>query len=65
MSALFTARLALDSLMPGAFVGLCDVSEIGANQSAEIGIMIGRKFWGLSLAHEAIPAFSTRRAHAV
>ena len=46
----WTMRLRCD----GAFVGLCDLSELGANQSADIGIMIGRKFWGLSLAREAI-----------
>jgi len=46
----WTMRLRSDR----AFVGLCDLSELGANQSADIGIMIERKFWGLSLANEAI-----------
>jgi ribosomal-protein-alanine N-acetyltransferase len=36
------------------FVGLCDLSEIRALESADIGFVFARRFWGLGLAHEAL-----------
>jgi RimJ/RimL family protein N-acetyltransferase len=38
------------------FVGLCDLSNLGAGSSAEVGFMLAREFWGLGLAQEAIAA---------
>jgi RimJ/RimL family protein N-acetyltransferase len=38
----------------GSFVGLCDLSEIQAHPSADIGFMLARRFWGLGLAQEVV-----------
>lgn len=38
------------------FVGLCDLSNLGASLSAEVGFMLAREFWGLGLAQETIAA---------
>jgi ribosomal-protein-alanine N-acetyltransferase len=46
----WTVRLRSD----GTFVGLCDLSEMQPTQSADIGIMCVRRFWGLGFAQEAI-----------
>jgi [ribosomal protein S5]-alanine N-acetyltransferase len=49
--ALFwTMRLSSD----GSFVGLCDLSEIQASKSAEIGLLLVRRFWGIGLGGEAV-----------
>ncbi|HEY6363091.1 MAG TPA: GNAT family N-acetyltransferase [Vicinamibacterales bacterium] len=45
----WTVRLRSD----GTFVGLCDLGEMQANQ-ADIGYMLGRRFWGMGLAQEAV-----------
>lgn len=40
----------------GAFVGLCDLSELSAGDSADIGFMLVRRRWGQGLAYEAVMA---------
>ena len=46
----WTVRLRSDA----SFAGLCDLSEMQANQSADIGFMLVRRFWGLGLGQEAV-----------
>ena len=46
----WTARLRSDA----SFVGLCDLSDVQAHESADIGFMFARSRWGLGLAHEAV-----------
>ena len=46
----WTLRLGSD----GPFVGLCDLSDIQAGHSADIGFMLERRFWGAGLAREAV-----------
>ncbi len=46
----WTVRLRSDD----SFVGLCDLSEIQAPNSADIGFMLARRFWGLVLAQEVV-----------
>jgi [ribosomal protein S5]-alanine N-acetyltransferase len=46
----WTLRLRSDE----SFVGLCDLSEIQPHESADIGFMFVRRFWGLGLAQEAV-----------
>src|SRR5262245_47938109 len=46
----WTVRLRSDA----SFAGLCDLSEMQAHQSADIGFMIVRRFWGLGLGQEAV-----------
>ena len=36
----------------GTFVGLCDLSEIRPGESAELGFIIARDFWGLGFGSE-------------
>jgi ribosomal-protein-alanine N-acetyltransferase len=36
------------------FLGLCDLSEIQAEESADIGFMFARRFWGFGFAQESI-----------
>jgi ribosomal-protein-alanine N-acetyltransferase len=38
----------------GAFVGLCDLSEIQNGGAADIGFMLVRKFWGAGLGSEVV-----------
>src|SRR5438067_13758996 len=40
--------------MDESFVGLCDLSQIQARRSADIGFMFVRRLWGLGLAQEAV-----------
>jgi RimJ/RimL family protein N-acetyltransferase len=37
-----------------SFVGVCDLGELGPSQSADLGFMLARRWWGLGLAREAI-----------
>lgn len=46
----WTLRLRSDH----AFVGLCDLSDIQANDSADLGFMLARRYWGQGLAREAV-----------
>jgi ribosomal-protein-alanine N-acetyltransferase len=46
----WTVRLRSDQ----SFVGLCDLSEIRAHESADIGFMFARRCWGFGFAREAI-----------
>ena len=39
-----------------AFVGLCDLGELSAGDSADIGFMLVRRHWGQGLAYEAVMA---------
>jgi RimJ/RimL family protein N-acetyltransferase len=45
----WTARL-----NDGAFAGLCDLNELRAGESADIGFMFVRRLWGMGLAFEAV-----------
>ena len=45
----WTARL-----RDGVFAGLCDLSELRAGESADIGFMFVRRLWGMGLAVEAV-----------
>lgn len=38
------------------FVGLCDLSNLGASSSAEVGFMLAREYWGLGMAQEILTA---------
>ena len=40
----------------GSFVGLCDLSDLEAGSSAEVGFMLAKEFWGQGLAQETIGA---------
>jgi ribosomal-protein-alanine N-acetyltransferase len=46
----WTVRLRSDQ----SFVGLCDLSEIRAQESAHIGFMFARRCWGFGFAREAL-----------
>ena len=35
-----------------SFVGVCDLSDIRASESADIGFMLARRFWGLGFGGE-------------
>ena len=37
-----------------AFIGVCDLSEIRAGESADIGFMLVRRFWGLGFGGEIV-----------
>jgi RimJ/RimL family protein N-acetyltransferase len=51
--AIFWAvRLAADA----SFAGVCDLSELDASGSADLGFMFARRHWGLGLASEAVNA---------
>jgi ribosomal-protein-alanine N-acetyltransferase len=41
-------------LRNGVFAGLCDLSELRAGVSADIGFMFARRLWGTGLAFEAV-----------
>jgi ribosomal-protein-alanine N-acetyltransferase len=41
-------------LRDGVFAGLCDLSELHAGESADIGFMFVRRLWGTGLAFEAV-----------
>ena len=38
------------------FVGLCDLSELHPEKSADLGFMLMRRYWGQGLAQEAVTA---------
>lgn len=38
----------------GDFVGVCDLSEISHEESADVGFMLLRKFWGHGLGSEVV-----------
>ena len=44
----------------GNFVGICDLGELGAEKSAEVGFMLARRFWGLGLGREAVAGLVER-----
>lgn len=45
------------ALADGAFLGVCDLSEIDAwHKRAEVGFMLGRSAWGQGYAYEAMQA---------
>ena len=46
----WTIRLAHD----GSFAGVCDLSEIRNGESADIGFMLLRRFWGLGIGNEVV-----------
>jgi ribosomal-protein-alanine N-acetyltransferase len=46
----WTVRLRADQ----DFVGFCDLTEIRAEESADIGFMFARRFWGYGFAQESI-----------
>ena len=46
----WTVRLRSDA----SFVGLCDLSDVQAHASVDIGFMLARRFWGVGPAQEAI-----------
>ena len=37
-----------------SFVGVCDLSEIRNGESADLGFMLLRKYWGLGLGNEVV-----------
>jgi RimJ/RimL family protein N-acetyltransferase len=41
-------------LRNGVFAGLCDLSELRAGESADIGLMFVRRLWGAGLAFGAV-----------
>jgi len=43
-----------------AFVGVCDLSEIRQGESADVGFMLLRKFWGLGFGGEVIRCLLSR-----
>lgn len=47
---LWTIRLVHD----GSFAGVCDLSEIRNRESADIGFMLLRKFWGMGFGNEVV-----------
>ena len=46
----WTIRLGHD----GSFAGVCDLSEIRNGESADIGFMLLRKFWGVGFGNEVV-----------
>jgi ribosomal-protein-alanine N-acetyltransferase len=36
------------------FVGLCDLSNLGASSPPEVGFMLAKEYWGLGLAQETV-----------
>jgi RimJ/RimL family protein N-acetyltransferase len=46
-------------LRDGVFAGLCDLSELGAGESADIGFMFVRRLWGMGLAFETVTSVLT------
>jgi RimJ/RimL family protein N-acetyltransferase len=46
----WTVRLRRDE----SFIGVCDLSEIREGESADVGFMLLRKFWGLGLGREVV-----------
>ena len=46
----WTIRLGHD----GSFAGVCDLSEIRNGESADIGFMLLRSFWGLGFGNEVV-----------
>jgi ribosomal-protein-alanine N-acetyltransferase len=46
----WTIRLRTDR----SFVGVCDLGELDSSQSADLGFMLARRWWGSGLAREAM-----------
>ena len=44
----------------GTFVGVCDLSEIRREESADLGFMLVRRFWGLGFGSEAARCLLSR-----
>jgi len=49
-SMYWTVRLREDA----TFVGICDLSEIGNGESADIGFLFARRFWGRGFGGEVV-----------